>query len=161
MKKGGLISLLSAVVLSGTGLVLPAHAAGPSLVVHDAYVRLVPPGSMTSAAFMVLDNTSTADRQLLRAESAMAGTVELHTHINDNGVMKMRAVSAIPVPAKGQAQLKPSGNHIMLIDLKAALQEGQDVPITLYFDDGSHLTVTALIKKPPASSPTPNGAMKH
>ena len=161
MKKTTQIALLSTVFLSMTGVIPHAQAAPPALSVQEPYVRLVPPGITVSAAFMTIDNTGTTDRQLARAESPLAGTVELHTHVNDNGVMKMRAVSAIPIPAKGQAQLKPGGDHIMLIGLKAALQEGRDVPITLYFDDGSHLTVMAPIKKPSAGSPTPNGTMKH
>ena len=161
MKKGHLISFLSAIVLSSTGLMSPVQAADPALVVHDAYVRLVPPGSTTSAAYVVLENTGTTDRQLVRAECPVAGTVELHTHINDNGVMKMRAVSAIPVPAKGQAQLKPGGDHLMLIDLKEVLKEGDNVPITLYFDDGSRQSVAVAIKRITAGMPAMDGAMKH
>ena len=142
-------------------LALPLKAAEPDIRIHDPYVRLPPPGAMAVGAFMRIENAGSAERKLIKAASPAAKTVELHTHINDNGVMKMRAVSAIPIPAKGQAQLKPGGDHIMLIGLKAALQEGRDVPITLYFDDGSHLTVMAPIKKPSAGSPTPNGTMKH
>ena len=150
-------ALLSTAFSLMTGMAPYAQAAGPALSTQAPHVRLVPPGITVSAAFMTIDNAGPVDRQLIRAESPVAGTVELHTHVNDKGVMRMRAVSAIPVPAKGQAQLKPGGDHLMLIDLKAVLQEGQEVPITLYFDDGSRLTVKAPIQKPSA----PSGTMQH
>ena len=59
--------------------------------------------------------------------------------------MKMRPVPAIEVKAKGEAVLKPGGLHVMLIDLKAPMKEGDTVPITLTFDDGSSKQVDAKV----------------
>lgn len=128
-------------------------AADSPLSVHAAYVRQVPPGITTTGAFMTIRNTGGVERQLTRAESPVAKTVELHTHINENGVMKMREVPRIPVPANSQAELKPGSYHVMLIDLREALKDGEDVPITLTFDDGSTVKVLAPVRKPHAGAP--------
>lgn len=140
---------------------LNAQAAEADLSVADAYVRLAPPGTPTTGAFMTIKNAGSADRKLLKADSPVARSVELHNHINDNGVMKMRQVAEIDVKAKGQAVLKPGSYHIMLIDLKAPLKEGETVPMTLTFDDGSTKQLDAPIKKPQAMMQMDKEHMKH
>lgn len=107
------------------------------VVVHEPYVRLAPPNAQATGAFMVIRNTGSKDAKLVKADNPASRLTELHTHINDQGVMRMRQVQAIDLPAKGEAVLKPGGLHVMLIDMKAPLAEGEIVPITLTFDDGS------------------------
>ena len=82
----------------------------------------------------------------------MAATVELHTHTNNNGVMEMRQVPQIDIPANGKTELKPGGLHIMLIGLKQNLKAGENANVTLQFEDGSSSTITAPIQAvtPPA-----------
>ncbi len=127
-----------------------ALAGEADFSVSDAYVRAVPPGTPTTAAFMTIRNNGNADRKLLKAASPIAKTVELHNHINDNGVMRMRQVKEIEVKAKGQAELKSGSYHVMLIDLKQTPKDGDSVPLTLTFDDGSTKTINAPVKRPEA-----------
>jgi len=129
-------------------LPLGATAADSGLVVSDAYVRLMPPGSPNSLALMSISNRSGSDRRLLRAESPVARTVELHTHIDDHGVMRMRQVAAIDIPAGGRAELRSGGYHVMLIGLRQPLREGERVPLTLRFDDGSTQTLEVPVRRP-------------
>lgn len=136
-------------------------AAEAELTVSDLYVRMVPPGTPTSGAFMIIRNAGNADRKLIRADSPAAKTVELHTHINDNGMMKMRPVKEIEIKAQGQTELKPGSYHVMLIDLKQTLKEGETVPLTLSFDDGSTKIIEAPIKRPQAMLQGEHGKMKH
>lgn len=154
--------LLAAVALPVSTSVLAAEA---DLAVVDAYVRMVPPGTPTTGAFMTIKNSGSADRKLLKADSPVAKAVELHNHINDNGVMKMRQVKEIDVKSKGQAELKPGSYHVMLIDLKQTLKEGDTVPVTLTFDDGSTKKVDAPVKNPQAmmqmEHDQSHGKMKH
>lgn len=124
--------------------------------VADPYVRMVPQGVPTTAAFMTLKNTGAADRKLLRVDSSAAKTVELHNHINDNGVMRMRQVREVEIRARGQAELKPGSYHVMMIDLRQVLQEGDKVPLTLSFDDGSSEKVEAIVRMPTARTQAPN-----
>ena len=86
-------------------------------------------------------------QSIVSASSPAAGVVELHTHIHDNGMMKMRRIEKIDIPAKGQTVLKPGGLHIMLINLKNNLKPGQEVSVTLKFSDGSEKTFTAPVRK--------------
>jgi copper(I)-binding protein len=112
---------------------------------------MVPAGTPISGAFMTIRNNGNTDRKLTKAESPAAKTVELHTHINDNGMMKMRPVKEINIKAHGQAELKPGSYHVMLIDLKQTLKEGETVPLTLTFDDGSTTKVDAPVRKAQAT----------
>jgi hypothetical protein len=151
MKK---ISLLAA------GLLISAGAfagAADNVTVQDPYVRLAPPNAPATGAFMVIKNNGDKDVKVLKADNPASKVTELHTHLNEGGVMKMRPVPAIEVKAKGEAVLKPGGLHVMLIDLKAPMKEGDVVPITLTFDDGSSKKVDAKVVKPTAA-PAP---MEH
>ncbi|EIJ35624.1 protein of unknown function DUF461 [Thiothrix nivea DSM 5205] len=122
--------------------------------VENPYARAVPPGQPNSASFMTLVNESDVDHSVKSAASPVAATVELHTHTNNNGVMEMRQVEQIDVPAKGRTELKPGGLHVMLIGLKQDMKVGETAPITLTFEDGSSTTVDAPIQEiaPPAGA---------
>jgi len=125
-----------------------AQSAADQVAVKDAMVRQVPPGTTITGAFMVLHNQGRKDVELVKAESTVAKSTELHNHINDGGVMRMRPVKAIPIKAGGEAALKPGGYHVMLIGLNASLKEGETVNITLGFADGSSKVVEARVQKP-------------
>jgi periplasmic copper chaperone A len=131
----------------------PVVAAGVAdqISVVDPLVRLMPPGAKTTGAFMILRNAGDGDAQLVKADSAAARIAELHNHINDAGVMRMRQVKEITIPARGETALQPGGYHIMLIDLKTALKEGDHVVIHLDFADGSRKEVHATVRRPTAS----------
>jgi len=127
-----------------------ANQAG-DISVSDPFAREVPPGAPASASYMMLKNSSDKAIKLVEVSSNAAKTVELHTHTNDKGVMRMRQVSFLEVPAKGQKVLKPGGDHIMLINPPKPFKEGQTVTLTLKFEDGStkqvDMPVKSLIKK--------------
>ena len=149
--------VLLAGILATSIAPVPALAGESALRIDDPYVRLVPPGTTTTGAFMTIHNASSAERKLVKATSPVSDKVQLHTHMNDNGVMKMRPVTHIVVPAHGKAELKPGSYHVMLIDLKAPLKEGEAVPLTLSFDDGSTQLVVAPVRKPHDGAPTGHG----
>ncbi|MEN3797243.1 copper chaperone PCu(A)C [Aeromonas caviae] len=111
----------------------------------DGYVRLLPPGSPNTAAFMVLRNDGDKPVKLVAGASPEAGRVELHTHLHENGVMKMRQVESIEIPAKGEAVLKPGSLHIMLFDIHT-LAQGTPFPLTLTLDDGQTLSLSLPVK---------------
>lgn len=151
--------LITAALACASLVTLPAFADS-AIKVEDPYVRLVPGGTPNTGAFMVIKNGGSADRKLLKAESPAAKTVELHNHINDNGVMRMRPVPEVEVKAKGEAVLKPGSLHIMLIGLKQDLKEGDVVPITLKLDDGSATQVEAPVRRIQVQAAKPE-AMDH
>ena len=75
----------------------------------------------------------------------MAGAAELHNHIMENGIARMRRVDAIDVPAGNSVTLKPGGYHLMLTDLKAPLKEGDLVKLTLVFEKAGEIEVEATV----------------
>jgi periplasmic copper chaperone A len=151
MKK---LSLLAAGLIASAGAFA---GAADQVTVQDPYVRLAPPNAPATAAFMVIRNAGDKDVKVVKADNPVSKVTELHTHLNEGGVMKMRPVPAIDVKAKGEAVLKPGGLHVMMIDLKAPMKEGDTVPLTLTFDDGSTKKVDAKVVKPTAAP----AAMEH
>jgi hypothetical protein len=126
-------------------------AAADMVTVDEPYVRLAPPNAPATGAFMVIKNAGDKDVKVVKADNPASKATELHTHLNENGVMKMRPVAAIDVKSKGEAVLKPGGLHVMLINLNAPMKEGDVVPITLTFDDGSSKKVDAKVVRPMAA----------
>ena len=121
-----------------------AASVADSIQISDPYVRMVPPNSPATAAFMELKNTSDKNHALVSAKAYINKTTELHNHIHDNGVMRMRQVQQIDLPAGKSTALKPGGFHIMLIGLDAPVQKDQNIKIDLTFEDGSTKTIEAI-----------------
>ncbi|WP_290908174.1 copper chaperone PCu(A)C [Halomonas sp.] len=136
------------VALVGLALALASQSVlAQSLAVENAQVRAVPPVSTTTAAFMVLHNRGDSDLAVVDAHSPAARVAELHNHVDVDGVMQMRRVDEIGVPAGASTELAPGGLHLMLIDLMAPLHEGDEVEITLVLDSDETLTLSAPVKR--------------
>lgn len=123
-----------------------AGTAAEELVIDDAYVRAVPPGAGASAMFMTVNNTGSSSRSIVDASSGVARVVELHTHLHEDGVMRMRRIERIDIEAGGRTVLEPGGLHVMLIGLQSPLQVGTTVEVELRFADGSSKTVAAPVR---------------
>jgi copper(I)-binding protein len=132
---------------------LAQAGASDHVSVIDPYVRLAPPNALATGAYMTLKNSGDAGVRLVKASNPVSRATELHTHINDKGMMKMRPVASIDIKPMGEAVLLPGGLHVMLIDLTLPLREGDLIPLTLTFDDGSSLLVEARVV-PPGARPT-------
>ncbi len=100
----------------------------------------------TGAVYVTLSNPGPQADALTSASSDAARTVELHEVQKEGGMMKMRPVKSIPVPAGGTVELKPGGYHIMLLDLKHDLKPGDTVPVTLSFEHGGELRIEAAVR---------------
>ncbi|MDD2728214.1 copper chaperone PCu(A)C [Malikia sp.] len=106
--------------------------AQSSVKIEDAWVRGTVAQQKATGAFMRL--TAPRDTRLVAVSSPVAGVVELHEMSLDNGVMKMRAIAGLALPAGKTVELKPGGYHVMLLDLKAPVAAEQQVPLTLVFE---------------------------
>ena len=115
---------------------------GEGIEISNARINPPLPGQTTGVAFMRLDNYGEDDR-LLAISSPVSGRIELHTHLNEDGVMKMRRVDGIALPHGKSAELKPGGFHIMLFETTAAL--GDEAVLTLDFETADDLTVVAPV----------------
>ena len=110
-------------------LALSTSAAMADLTVKEPWVRATVPQQTATGAFMQI--TAPKAARLIEARSPVAGVVQIHEMSMDNNVMRMREVSGIDLPAGKAVELKPGGYHVMLLDLKAPIAEGQVVPLTL------------------------------
>ena len=88
--------------------------------------------------------------RVVAVTSPLAGTAEIHSMTHDNGIMKMRALEALPLPARQEVELRSGGTHLMLQDLKRPLKAGSKVPLvfTIQFVDGQkeRVKVNAEVK---------------
>ncbi|MEN9779508.1 MAG: hypothetical protein RL014_656 [Pseudomonadota bacterium] len=134
-RKRLLLSLISSAPLLCLGL--PAAAQAPAaaapVTVEGAWVRPTVPGQKGTGAFMRI--TAKEGMKLVGATSPAAGVTEVHEMKMEGNVMRMRAITALDLPAGQTVELKPGGYHVMLMDLKAALPKDTTVPITLMLRD--------------------------
>jgi hypothetical protein len=131
----------------------PAVAAAGDIAVSSPWTRATANPGGAGAVFMTLSNGGSSADQLVSAASPVAATVELHTHAMHDGVMHMHPIPAIEIPPGGKAVLRPGGLHIMLINLKAPLQQGQTVPLTLKFAKAGTMAVSVPVLGPGAGGP--------
>ncbi|MCB1831591.1 MAG: copper chaperone PCu(A)C [Chromatiaceae bacterium] len=143
--KRAVYSLFTVSLMLAAGLAF-AGSAAEDVTVSDAYARAVPPGQPNSASFMLLANGSATAHAVVAAESPVAKVVELHTHTMSEGMMKMRQVEKIDIPANGMTQLEPGGLHVMLIGLTQDLKPNDEVSLTLMFEDGSKLALVVPVR---------------
>lgn len=116
-------------VITALGLAAFSLSALADVTVKDAWVRGTTPAQKATGAFFEI--TSSEAAALLSAASPVAGVVEIHTMKMEDGVMKMRAIPKLDLPAGKGVKLAPGGYHVMLMELKQQMKKGDVVPITL------------------------------
>jgi periplasmic copper chaperone A len=87
----------------------------------------------------------------------VADKAELHTNIDDNGVMRMRRVDAAEIAPGSSTRLTPSGLHMMLVGLKQSLKKGTAFPLTLVFEKAGKMTVQVAVQGPGDKEPEHEG----
>ncbi|GAB3253206.1 copper chaperone PCu(A)C [Chitinimonas naiadis] len=138
------------IALAGLTLFASAHAhefkAG-NLEIHHPWARATPAGSTAGAVYFKINNSGAEADALVSATAPdVAAKAELHNHVNDNGVMRMRPVPKLDIPAKGSALLEPGGYHLMLLNLKKPLTEGEKLPLTLRFKKAGEVKVEIKVE---------------
>ena len=141
----GMLKVISLPGLLIVSLAATALAEDASVQVEHPWAR--PSAGQTGAVYMTIANTGPVDDRLVSAATPVADQAQLHTEVNDKGIIKMRPVSAIDVKPGGQTMLKPGGLHLMLIGLKQPLKVGESFPLTLTFEKAGTLDVTVSVEK--------------
>jgi len=136
-------------VIFGLLLTTTAQAQDTSsgIEVEDAWIRAMPPTGKTTAAFMVIENSTAHEMILKSAACDVADMVQIHTMEQDGEIIKMKEIPELSIPANGKRMLAPKGYHIMLIGLLRPIKENETIPITLDFADGSSVVVGAVVRK--------------
>jgi copper(I)-binding protein/putative intracellular protease/amidase len=132
---------------AGASAAKPASGAGTAekFIIQNAWIQEMPPARRLTAAYLTIENLSGKENALLAANADVAGAAELHRAETNNGMMRMRKLDRVTLPV-GKTEL--TGDlHIMLIDLKTPLKDGDQVALTLEFENGVKQTVLAPVKK--------------
>jgi periplasmic copper chaperone A len=128
------------VVAAGTSL-----AQGTDIQITNAWARATPGGAQAAAAYVTIE--SPAGDRLTGVSTPAAQKADIHSMTNDNGVMKMRAIDGLDLPAGQAVTLKPGGYHIMMTGLAKPLEEGQSFPLTLDFAKAGARQVTVTVER--------------
>jgi periplasmic copper chaperone A len=116
------------------------------ILVEGAFARPALKDQRNSILYMQIVNHG-SNAALVGASTDAAKFVELHTHVNDNGVMRMRKIDKIDLPEGQKVMLKPGGMHVMFIGLNRDLNLDSSVDVTLEFSDGSKKSLTAPVAR--------------
>ncbi|MBT6095162.1 MAG: copper chaperone PCu(A)C [Rhodospirillaceae bacterium] len=140
--------LLSLFILPFNGAIADSHGMMVGkLEITGAWARATPPSAKNGGAFLTVSNHGATADKLISASTDAAKKTELHNHINDNGVMRMRQVPHIDVPMHGQAVLKPGSYHVMMMGVKAPLVDGSSIMVKLTFEKAGDVMVHMPVKK--------------
>ena len=130
------------------------HAALPareftlgSMTIVEPWSRELPPNAHNGAAYFRVENGGGESDRIVAARTEIADTVEIHTHEMDGGMMKMRRVESVEVPAGGEARFKPHGLHLMLFGLKEPLAGGRSYGLTVVFEKAGELDVSVEVRR--------------
>jgi copper(I)-binding protein len=140
---------------------LLAGAAHAQVQVQDPWVRGMVETQKATGAFMRLTSPNAA--RLVGVSSPVAGVVEIHQTTMEGGVMRMRPVQAIELPAGKAVELRPGGYHVMLMQVPRPLKEGEKVPITLVVEgkDGKRQTIEVEAPVKALATPAHHGIKAH
>ena|SRR5688572_9140008 len=117
------------------------------VTIENAWSRATAPGAKVGAGYFTIRNQSAAPDRLVGASSPAAARVETHVIEKQGEILRMREVKGYEVPAKGSFELKPGGPHLMLVDIKAPLKEGDRVPVTLKFEKAGEVAVQLRVER--------------
>jgi copper(I)-binding protein len=124
------------------------------LVISQAWSRATPSGAKVGGAYLTIENKGSAADKLIGGSGDIAGRVEIHEMTMEGGVMKMRPLDKGLVIESGKTvKLAPGGYHIMLMDLKAQLKQGEKVPVTLQFEKAGKVNVSLDVQGVGAQAP--------
>ena len=106
--------------------------ARAQVTIKEPWIRATAPGQTVAGGYMKLKSDKSS--ALVAVSTPLTARAEIHEMSMDGGVMKMRAIAKIDLPAGKTVELKPGGYHLMFMNLDRPLRAGETVPITLVFE---------------------------
>ncbi|KQN07103.1 hypothetical protein ASE85_18670 [Sphingobium sp. Leaf26] len=121
------------------------RASGPIDIIAP-WAPAMPKGARTAAGYMEIANNQMIEDRLVAASSPWAEHVTLHASNMDNGIVRMREIAALPIPADMRITLRPGVFHLMFTDLYTPFVAGDTVPLTLIFERAGKVEVTLHVR---------------
>lgn len=141
-----------------------AQAKG-DLQIEKPWARATVPGAAVGGGYLVIRNNGAEPDRLVGVASPVSARVEMHEMAMEKDIMRMREVKGVAVPAKGAVEFKPGGYHLMFMELKAPLKQGDKVPVTLRFEKSGELKADFSVESAGSAGSgahsAKHGAMKH
>ena len=137
-----------------------AHTSG-GIAVERAWIREAPPNTKVLAAYLEIQNHTAKKRSISAVTSKQFDKTEIHLSTNIDGVVKMKAIKNVDIPAEGKVVFAPGGLHLMLIGAKTELHEGNTVKLNVHFKDGSSFTTDVSVKKSKSKDSHDHGSTHH
>ena len=126
--------------------ILANEASSSSVIrIENAWVRAAEIGN--SAAYMKIINKGLTSDRLVKVRTDACNIVELHTHVREGNIFRMRPIEAINIPAKQTVDLKEGGLHIMLISIHRPLKEKEKIKLTFTFAKAGQVSMIAEVRK--------------
>lgn len=144
--------VMAVACLPATGMATDPVSLGPLRLIAP-WARATPASAANGAAFLEIRNTGAESDWLIAADSPVAGMAGIHKTAMTDGVMKMRPIDKVEIPAGGSILLKPGGLHIMLMKLAAPLQKGSTVAVSLTFEKAGRVELAVPVTGPGAMAP--------
>lgn len=104
------------------------------------------PGRDIAAGYFSITNHTGMDDAIIAAALPLSDTVEIHTHLNEDGVMKMRRINSVPIKAGETVHFQPGGFHLMIFDVEGVTL-GDEIPLTLTYQNADPVTVMAIVSE--------------
>jgi copper(I)-binding protein len=141
----------------------PAPAKAGALQIEAPWLRATPGGAKVAAGYLRITNSGSEPDRLLSASMPLAGRGDVHEMSMQGGVMRMRPLAqGLAIEPGKSVELKPGGYHLMFLDMKGALKQGESVPVTLTFEKAGTVTVTFPVGAIGGAAPMPGmGNMAH
>lgn len=152
MMRFGMIVLLMLALLNACGTAAESGVRVGALVISDLWMRTPIAGVDTNAIYMVITNTGDEDDLLTGVSSDVASHVEIHGTTMTNGVMTMRPVDSIALPAHSSVSLQAGVYHVMLVGRTREVQRGEQVAVQLQFQRAGAITVQAEVRDTPPTT---------
>lgn len=140
-------TIILSALLTSVSLADCCNETTPKATIEQPIIRPAQKGRNTGVYMTVKLPCKKATDKLVSAECNVATSTELHDHINDNGVMRMRPVKDVEIK-DGEVTFKPGSLHVMLMGLKQDLIEGEKIKIRLNFEKAGALDVEYTVKTP-------------
>lgn len=153
---------LAALALAAATALLQARPAAAheyragAIHIDHPVVTPTPGGRNVTAGYFTLHNSADTPDQLVGASSPLAGRVEIHrTSRSEAGVMRMELLpEGVALPAGEAVVFRRGGLHLMLLEVTRPLAEGDEVPLTLVFENAGAVDVVAMVERPSAGPQT-------
>lgn len=148
------VTLAAALAAFWATPVLAQETKAGDLVITKAWSRATPGGAKVAGAYLTIENKGGTVDRLVSGNADVAGHVEIHEMAMEGGVMKMRPLDkGLAIDPGKTVKLAPGGYHVMLMDLKGALKQGDKVPVTLQFEKAGKVNLTLDVQGVGAQAP--------